>query len=173
MKSFRNSLATAFAFAFAPLLSFSLPTAAVASPLISVGDLPGAQSWDDAIAAGRIQPATGLTDEEDAFYSSQVPLYNFTPNMELFTNPAVSDGTDSFDALVMSWEPAPGTDLTVSAWEYVYDVDPDLTGTMIELSLLAPTGIWDFSIELIDDERRRSKSSSRKPGFSTASENSE
>ncbi|MFV1996030.1 MAG: PEP-CTERM sorting domain-containing protein [Verrucomicrobiales bacterium] len=152
MKTLRISIATAVA--FASLLAFSLPAPADASPLISIGDGPGFTSWQDAINAGLIQPATGLTDEENAFYGSQVSNYAYTPNMEVFNNLNVSDGTISRDALVMSWDPEPGTDLTIAAWEYVYDIDPDLTGTTIKLSLLAPTSIWDFSIELIDANNR-------------------
>ena len=128
----------------------AVPASAPASALFGVGDGPGFQSWQDAINDGRIQMGTDLTAEEDAFYSTQAANYAYTPNMELFAAGPVSDGFNSFDSLVMAWDAAPGTDLTIAAWEYVYDVDPDLTGTTVSLSVLAPTGIWDLSIELID-----------------------
>jgi hypothetical protein len=50
----------------------------------------------------------------------------------------------------MSWEPLSDTTLPAAAWKYVYDADPDLSGTRIEFSIFAPPGIWDISLELID-----------------------
>jgi len=73
-------------------------------------------------------------------------------DVELTPDVPVS-GSATFDALVMSWRNTNTNDptiLNVAAWEYVYDIDPDLTGTLITFSLLAPAGVWDFSLELID-----------------------
>jgi hypothetical protein len=123
------------------------------SPLFSIGN-DGAVSWSDGISSGRIQPATGLTVAEEQFYTTEVnsdPAYNgfgfYQP--ELNTAP-VSDGAETYDSLVMSWEPLAADTLTVAAWEYVYDLDPDLSGSHIKFSLFAPPGIWDISLELID-----------------------
>lgn len=135
------------------------PTAADASPLFGVGDCQGCMSWDAARAAGRVQQASAPTTMENQFYATQTPDYAYTSNMELFVNGNVEDNLGvSHEALVMSWQAAanidsdnnPDNDLTFAAWEYVYDVDPDLTGTLIEFSILFPPGIWDFSIELED-----------------------
>ncbi len=137
----------------ASLASCSWASAPQASPLFGIGDCLGCQSWQSAITAGNIQPATSLTSEEDAFYTNSLGSTNFalSSNIELFANPNVEDDLlTARDALVMSWDSEPGTDLTIAAWEYVYDVDPDLTGTTIHFSALAPLGIWDLSIELID-----------------------
>ena len=130
---------------------------ASASPIFGIGDCLGCQSWQSAIDAGNIQAATTLTAEEDAFYFNSLGSSNFaiSTNIELYANPNVEDDLfDGRDALVMNWEAEDGTDLTIAAWEYVYDVDPDLTGTTILLSALAPAGIWDLSIELIDTNGR-------------------
>ncbi len=136
------------------LMSCFWAAAAQASPLFGVGDCTGCVSWQDAIIAGNVVPApSGLTAEEDAYYLDNLGSPNFaiSSNIEVFANPVVVDGNATAkDSLVMSWEEEGGTDLTVAAWEYVYGVDPDLTDTLIEFSALAPTGIWDLSIELID-----------------------
>jgi hypothetical protein len=138
---------------FSSLLICVFSAAAQASPLIGIGDCAGCQSWQSAIDSGNLQPVFSLTGEEFESYEDSLGSTNFalSSNIELFANPNVLDDfATSRDALVMSWDSELGTDLTIAAWEYVYDVDPDLTGTMIHFSALAPPGIWDLSIELID-----------------------
>jgi hypothetical protein len=120
-----------------------------ASPLFSIGDCVGCMSWSDALASGRIQPAAGLTGPEEAFYTGTGETFSFsTP--ELFAQNVTDGDGDTFNALVMAWNNDQSVDLSISAWEYVYDVDPNLTGTLIELSLFYPPPMWDFSIELVD-----------------------
>jgi hypothetical protein len=119
-------------------------------PLFGIGDCAGCQSWGSALAGPNVQVgATSLTPPETAFLTGTGETFAYAQQVELF-NQSVSDGFESHDALVMSWQADPTRDLSLSSWEYVYDVDPDLTGTLISLSLYAPTGVWDFSIELID-----------------------
>ena len=50
----------------------------------------------------------------------------------------------------MSWDSAGDDMLSIGAWDYVYGADPDLSNKMIHFSILAPPGIWDLSLELID-----------------------
>ena len=149
-----------------------------ATPVISVGD-GHATSWTDAMAAGNIRVAgsggsLGVLDPSTAayqFYNSPlvigqsmggadpIAVVNAAPDVTLYTDVPVSDagfgGSDSFDSLVMDWGENPQTMsgegvLNVAAWDYVYDVDPDLTGLHLTFSLLAPPGVWDFSLELFD-----------------------
>ena len=118
-----------------------------ASPLIGIGDCAGCQLWQSAIDAGNIQPVFSLTGEEFEFYEDSLGSTNFalSSNIELFANPNVLDDfATSRDSLVMSWDPEQGPDPKIAAWEYVYDVDPDLTGTTIHFSALEPPGIWEL-----------------------------
>ena len=131
--------------------------AAQALPLFSIE----AGGWADEINAGRVQVAADpLSGAAGIFYNSTIGQNMFgvpvaavqaALNVQLTPDFAISDGNKQEDALVMSWDNNPGDDvLNVAGWEYVYDVDPDLTGTRIRFSLLAPVGIWDFSLELFD-----------------------
>ena len=145
-----------------------LSPAAQANPLFSIGE-GGQQSWTDAFNSGVIRavdPFKGdtLTGAAQAFYTSQVGFGEFalvpsviTPDVNVTFTP------DTFSSLVMQWNPpVGGENLAVAGWEYVYGVDPDLTGTTINFSLGVPeeldqfgnpTGlpaIWDLSVELID-----------------------
>ena len=137
-----------------------------ASPIVSIGE-GQTFSWAQALAGdagGTLQPATSLTDQEINFYTGEVGADNFGLPAAIqleAVNPVVINA-EGHDALVMSWDPwAPSTDpndLTIAAWEYVYDVDPDLTGFKAHFSIGVPadpgTGlpaIWDISFELIDN----------------------
>jgi len=57
--------------------------------------------------------------------------------------------------------------LAVAGWEYVYGVDPDLTGTLIDFSVFAPPGIWDVMLVLedINMNKRRWLYSAPVPGW--------
>ena len=56
------------------------------------------------------------------------------------------------DGLMMSWgDPAGDPAMPqVASWEYVYEEDPDLTGTLLSLSVFAPAGIMSVSLTLND-----------------------
>jgi hypothetical protein len=141
---------------------------AVASPIVSIGE-GQTHSWADALAGtagGTLQTATSLTDLEQSFYTGEVGAGNFglaTPIALEAVNPVVIDG-EGHDSLVMSWNPWPGSDepndLSIAAWEYVYDADPDLTGFDAHFSIGVPPdsfgqpAIWDVSFELIDNMGR-------------------
>lgn len=144
-------------FATTILLVSFIASAAPASPIFSIGE-GGSQSWSQAVANGNVvgvspggpvAPGSGLTWAAQQFYSSQGSFQQsaviLTPDVN------VSDGNEIHQSLVMSWDPPTDpTFLGVAAWDYVYDVDPDLTNTVLSFSLFPPPGIWDFSLELID-----------------------
>lgn len=132
-----------------------LATALSASPFVSVGEGQNV-SWTDGINNGNVQaaqdsPFVWPSPNEVDFYAAQgVPGSVIYHNAQLTPDLAVSDGAEVHQSLVMSWDLDTADDLSVAAWDYVYDIDPDLTGKKILFSLLAPPGIWDVSIELVD-----------------------
>jgi hypothetical protein len=143
------------------LLAFAFLAKAHASPLFSIGEGSGT-SWSDAIKAGNVVPvlaADGMTKLESDFYANEA-LVNGHDGFQMrdaFLTPDlnVSDGFDTHQAMVMAWQQLgtndPGNDFgDVAAWEYVYDIDPDLTGLFLSFSLLA-NNVWDVSVELIDN----------------------
>jgi len=96
------------------------------------------------MTAGNVQPATSLNTPEFNFYSG-------TGETFVYSQPELDNNTFAGkDSLVMLWDGDTGKDLAVAAWEYVYDVDPDLTGMLIEVSVFPNAGIWDFSVGLTD-----------------------
>lgn len=142
------------------LLSVFASSTTEASPLFSIGE-GGEKTWTQAIAdgnvvavtpGGAVGPGSGLTYSANQFYTAQT-AGNFEQSLVTLTpDIAISDGSESHQSLVMSWDP-PEDDpdrLGVAAWDYVYDIDPDLTRTMLHFSLFPPPGVWDFSLELID-----------------------
>ena len=150
---------------------------AQALPLFSIGE-GGVMTWSEAISHDLVQvptdPLSGYAAQQ--FYYSQmgqtmngttISMIEEARNVFLTPDFDVSDdfginGNENTNAheihqaLVMSWENYMTNDfedpaaLNVAAWDYVYDVDPDLTGTEIRFSILAPPGVWDFSLELFD-----------------------
>lgn len=145
--------------AFVVVAGVLLVNAVQASPLFSIGEGTGT-TWQAAINSGRVVPvpaSAGMTQAATDFYAEQAILGGhdgFEPR-DAFLTPdvIVSDGTEAHQSLVMAW--ATQGDINndvgdVAAWEYVYDIDPDLTSKFLEFSLFAPSGVWDVSVELID-----------------------
>ena len=152
-----SAAAARFAAMFVLLLAPVATT--TASPLFHIGE-GGTQSWTQSLASGLIQPATNLSQSAQAFYQSQVDGDPDVTGFELAAatltpDIVISDGSESHLSLVMGWDhPTNDTVIGVAAWDYVYDVDPDLTGTRLSFSLFAPPGVWDVSLELIDSAGR-------------------
>ena len=135
-----------------------------ATPFVSIGE-GQTFSWAQALAGeagGTLQTANSLTDQETLFYTSEVGAGNFGLPAAITleaVNPVVI-AAEGHNSLVMSWDPWPGSDepddLTIAAWEYVYDADPDLSGQKAHFSIGVPAdpfgspAIWDISFELID-----------------------
>lgn len=141
----------------------ALAPAASASPLFSIGEGTGT-SWDQAIANGNVRPVTasqGLTEAAVRFYTDSTQASAEFDSFALVDASLAPDlniqdtAGEEHQSLVMSWNNGSSdTELPIAAWEYVYDQDPDLRKTLIEFSLFAPPGIWDVSLELIDDQGR-------------------
>jgi hypothetical protein len=122
-----------------------LPGQALASPLFS---LDSADDWDTALGDGRIEPVLGLYPALTEHYGTEgVDFTYVTP--ELFVATAAESG-QSDDGLVMHWGNDEVDLQQVAAWEYVYDLDPDLTGTLVNLTVMAPAGILSVSLTLND-----------------------
>jgi hypothetical protein len=165
------------------VLSFAVATPVLASPIISIGH-GRPTSWQDAIDNGNVKPVipagvNGVSDQANIFYDNSVTgsgglaqSYQGVPVVPngLIALPNVDIQGVQRDALVMQWDPRDmgnfPDDLGIAAWEYEYDVDPDLTGTVIDFSIGPPppgpmgpppgmnNNIWDLSFELVDDQGR-------------------
>jgi hypothetical protein len=145
----------------AGLITLGLTTVSHAQsndPRISIGENRPI-SWQQALDTGKIVPASnplsGFAAQE--FYNSQIGMMGVerilpADQITLGTHSAVSDGNETHDSLVMSWNlPPADTDLNVAAYDFRYGVDPDLTNTCIYFSVYPPVpNIWDVSVELFD-----------------------
>lgn len=127
------------------------------SPIFGIGHSQPV-NWTTAVGSGSVVPvqvSEGFTAAALPFYNSVVAANNYNGLQrrlpELTPDIPVSDGSQSFSSLVMTWSHS--TDplvYGVASWEYTYDDDPDLTGTHLSFSVLPPQGTRDFGLELID-----------------------
>ncbi len=149
MKQFWKILNVVCVFSLAVLLWSGQ---AQASPLFS---LDSYSEWDTAVGGGPGGIVAPVATEHASIAAHYGPLaadYVYvTPTITAMTAAtAATPGLD--DGLLMSWGDtgAPNDVLQVAAWEYTYDIDPDLTGTSLSLSVMPPTGILSVSLTLID-----------------------
>lgn len=119
-----------------------------AGPFFRVGE--GGMSWTDAMQSGRVLAASGMAEAEIQYYQSTGLAFEY--NMPtLVPDVLASDGQQEHTSLQMSWADAsPGSDLSVAAWRFAYQDDPDLTGSLIKFSLLPPANVMGVSLTLID-----------------------
>lgn len=151
-------------FSLIPALALHLvPTAAHASPIFAIGEGTGT-TWTQAIADGNVVPvssADGLTGAATSYYGDRLlndpTLDGFLlQTATLIPDVLETDGNNETHlAMRMEWPVTgnndPGNDvLDIAAWEYVYGVDPDLTNTFLQFTILARAGVTDLSLELID-----------------------
>ena len=120
----------------------AMPTEALASPLFS---LDTQSDWDDAlngIGGGTIGPVANSYPALDALYGTTYPGFEYVTTLPgLFAHDGSGVPADPGPAgpgMVMSWGDASQNVPQVGAWEYVYGQDPDLTGTLVNLTVLAP-----------------------------------
>lgn len=125
------------------------------SPQFGIHTFP---DWDQALAGQLIRPvpADVFRDMVDDVGQSGQPLWPveyreaeyFTPTLEPITEYEGEAG------LVMSWgesDPqSPEGTRFAAAWDFVYPVDPDLNGQLIEFSIFPPVPSTLFSLNLID-----------------------
>ena len=140
--------------------SLFLAQHAVAGPFFSVGDQSD-ESWTAALLfPGRIMPVTTADVSlaaADAFFLGLGVTTRFPePGDYNADDPVPLDDLTGApkSPLLLSWEAIdllPPTDYVFGGWEYVYDIDPDLTGTLLEFSVLNPVGTQHLSLELIDN----------------------
>jgi hypothetical protein len=133
----------------------TIAAGAEASPLVSVGN-GTPTSWTEAMADGSVSAVTGpLTAPASEYFAQQVVAEGANGFMQeipiLTPDFSVSDGSSERTALVMSWDQpvAPNT-LGVSGWMFVYHADPDLMDLTLVLEALAPVGVQDLGVELVD-----------------------
>ncbi|NIL99101.1 MAG: PEP-CTERM sorting domain-containing protein [Planctomycetales bacterium] len=154
------------------IVAVSLP--ASASPLFRIGE-GGDRTWQQAIDDGNVRPvvpapdlrpvessagrpavgaSASLTQAAQEFYNTQGVPFSLVPTRLGPADAFVPDGQGmEHQSLVMSWQDSSINNpdhLQIGAWEYVYDVDPDLSGLEMHFSIFAPPGIWDLSVEMID-----------------------
>lgn len=136
---------------------------AAAEILVNIGD-GGDRTWNQAIVDGNVVEGVGLTWAADQFYSQTTSGGtqgdDFGAATPILTSDVPFNGEQS---LVMSWQPAapqPDSFLWIASWDYVFDNAQPVAlwgnskSTMIHFSLWPPTGVWDVSLELIDDQGR-------------------
>ena len=135
-----------FTSALVAAVVLSLPARALATPVFS---LDTAADWEAALnpTTGTIKAVEGHYPALDKLYGESCDytdfIYPTDPYQpELFVYPGVAGPDPEYpdlDAgLVMSWGDSSQEFPQVGAWEYTYPEDPDLTGTQVKLTILAP-----------------------------------
>ena len=138
-----------------PALGVTFVTTVYATPVVSVGG-HSTTSWVVAVNEGSVIPVNGpLTGPATAYYNRQTAalgLSGFEEEIAKITpDVPVSAGSKTKSALVLSWmQPSNPYTLGVTGYEYFYHADPDLTGYKVPFSALAPVGVHDLGVELID-----------------------
>ncbi len=119
-----------------------------AGPVFRIGE--GGESWTSAMQSGKVFAAGQMVAAEEEYYgSSGQPFVYSVPT--LVPDVMASDGQEEHTSLQMAWAAATSSDaLSVAAWRFAYQDDPDLTGTLIKFSLLPPANILGVSLTLID-----------------------
>ena len=131
--------------AVAVAIVLSVPGRALASPFFS---LETKSDWEDALNANRVRPVTNYYDALGAHYGTIGDSFiQVTPELMALTAAQSGEPTDG---LMMTWGDSQNDLPQVASWEYVYDVDPDLTGTTIKLAVKPPAGIWSVSLTIND-----------------------
>lgn len=127
---------------------------AQASPIIRIGE-GGDKSWTGALIDGDIISYAGpLSGPATGFYGPASPVpSDLTPDLIV-----TDDFPESHLSLVMGWDRT-GPGVEVASFEFEYDDDPDLNGTMVDFRVYPPPGpefpqtpVLGFGIELIDLE---------------------
>jgi hypothetical protein len=140
-------------------LSFlvAMPNQAFASPLFSIDT---SDDWEANLAQGTVKPVTSNYDAAIEVYNNIYGLdYLYTPpeiptgGLYVYEGDGIPGSGTEDAGLVMTWgDPAPAdpTMPQLAAWEYVYDLDPNLIGTTLKLTVTPPAGIWAVSLTLND-----------------------
>jgi len=142
-----------------------VPALAAASPMFSITTL---QDWQDALTPpAQIQPVAAADFQAMISQADWPPEYQdaYFATPLLFAEEHTDSLGDTSPGLVMYWGvgdvvgpggvqvPEPPPDAFVgAAWDYVYEVDPDLTNLRLEFSIHVPGPGMFFSLNLIDED---------------------
>ncbi|GMR21647.1 MAG: hypothetical protein BMS9Abin36_2251 [Gammaproteobacteria bacterium] len=114
-----------------------------ASPLFSLNTQA---DWQNALNIGQVSEVATPYAALDYYGIAGVDYAQVTPSLQALNN--AQSGMD--DGLLMSWGDENTALPQVAAWEYIYGVDPNLTGTKLSLGVTPPTGILSVSLTLTD-----------------------
>ena len=114
---------------------FLLVSMANASPLFS---LDTQADWQNALNSGKISEVTAKYDALDHYGIEGIDYAVATATLSALNN-AQSGGLG--DGLQMEWGNDENDIAQVAAWEYTYDADPDLTGTILSLTVTPPASV--------------------------------
>ena len=131
-------------------------------PDVSIGE-EGETSWSEALESGVVQPVepgTDLTGAAHQFYDERVSLSDGESEFGLVHVNLIPDVVEVVDesgtahlSLVMEFPDLIDRDpsfLGIGGWDFLYGGATDLSQMVIEFSILAPRGIRDLSLEVID-----------------------
>lgn len=125
----------------------ALYSAAFASPIFSINTQA---EWQNALNSGQVGEVTTKYAALDHYGTEGIDYAVATPTLSALTNAQSGLG----DGLQMEWGDDENDIAQVAAWEYVYDVDPNLAGTILSLTvtppLSAPPVILSVSLTLTD-----------------------
>ncbi len=144
------------------LLATSSCVRMVNRPVISIGE-HGDTSWGEALQSGVIQPVeagTKLSEAAELYYMERIEASEEESEFGLVSVKLIPDVTEvadesgkAYSSLVMVFPDMRDRDpsfLGVGAWDYLNGRENDLSGMVIHFSILAPRGIRDLSLEVID-----------------------
>ncbi len=139
--------------AMVALIFLVTPSHVAASPLFS---LDTSADWNAALTENKIRPVIdpypaasehyGVLGEDYLYYAPD-PLFGG----DLFVMDSIPENPDA--GLVMYWGNSEANNKELpqlAAWEYVYSEDPNLVGTLLNLTIMPPMGIWSVSLTLND-----------------------
>lgn len=141
-------------------IQYYFETRAQSSPNIAVDTK---QQWNKELQKGRIASLNGQewdlymmqwqqygTPPYPSNIYSEPNLYAWDPNEVCPTDPTLRPEWPDSDGLVMEWEHTQGQNRS-AAWKYTYPADPDLTGTVITITVNPPCiGLNTVSLGLQD-----------------------
>ncbi len=127
---------------------FLLVSMTNASPIFSINTQA---EWQTALNSGQVSEVVSSYPALAHYGTEGIDYAVATPTLSALSN-AQSGGLG--DGLQMEWGDDENDIAQVAAWEYTYDVDPDLTGMMLGLTVTppasAPPVILQVSLTLTD-----------------------
>ena len=126
---------------------FLLVSIASASPIFSINTQA---EWQTALTSGQVSEVVSSYPALAHYGTEGVDYAVATPTLSALSNAQSGLG----DGLQMEWGDDQNDIAQVAAWEYVYDADPDLTGTILSLTVTPPAStppvIQTVSLTLTD-----------------------